>query len=118
VKVIPARMLQTRTRGQRWESLKGHFRLDQTTSCLRVSRIDLIKFLCAQPKNIRLLKLDIEGAEVPILEALLSTRAIKRIDKLFVETHDNKIPELSLRMKILRKQISQKKLTSINLDWR
>jgi FkbM family methyltransferase len=85
---------------------------------LPVLQVDLIAFIAGLPKNVSLLKLDVEGAEVPILEKLLMTRTIHRVGKIFAETHETKVPELAQRMTLLRDCIDNNRHKNINLDWK
>jgi hypothetical protein len=61
--------------------------------------------------------MDIEGAEVPILENLLDTGLIERIDWVFAETHQIVIPELADRTMALRQRVLQEGWRNISLDW-
>ena len=53
-----------------------------------VWQVDLVASIEARSKRVALLKLDIEGSEVPVLERLLDTRVIDKIDFVFAETHE------------------------------
>ena len=60
---------------------------------VEVRQIDFIAYLERLNEDIGTLKMDIEGAEVDLLEALLDRPEImKRIDYIFVETHEARIP--------------------------
>jgi FkbM family methyltransferase len=83
-----------------------------------VEQIDFVAFVQALPKRVAILKIDIEGAEVPVIERLLDTNAIERIDYVFAETHEKQIPELAERTVALRKRIAEERHGNINLDWR
>jgi hypothetical protein len=61
--------------------------------------------------------MDIEGAEVPILESLLNSSIAERIHCIFVETHEFKVPGLLERTDALRKKISKMKQPMIYLNW-
>ena len=65
----------------------------------------------------KLLKLDVEGVESAILRSLISTRVIHKIDHVFVETHERKVPELKADTDELRQMLKTMKLTHVNLDW-
>lgn len=49
-----------------------------------------------------MLKVDIEGAEVELLEAMLATDTLDRCKSIFVETHETSIPALEDRIARLR----------------
>lgn len=87
-------------------------------SAISVAQIDLVKFIGELPSKVRLLKMDIEGAEVSILEQLFDTGEIERVERVFAETHDRKIPELGERLNSLRRRLSADMRTKVNLDWR
>ena len=70
---------------------------------VEVRQIDFIAYLERLNEDIGTLKVDIEGAEVDLLEALLDRPEImKRIDYIFVETHEARIPGHEPRVKSLR----------------
>jgi len=53
-----------------------------------VEGVDLIRMIKELDRDIRIIKMDIEGAEWGILERLLDDPVLDRIDTLFVETHE------------------------------
>lgn len=53
-----------------------------------VDVVDIVAFLAALDRDIRILKMDIEGAEWDVLEKLLEAPVLHRIDCIFVETHE------------------------------
>ena len=57
-----------------------------------VEVVDIIAFLEALGRDIRILKMDIEGAEWAILERLIAQPLLARIDCIFVETHERVDP--------------------------
>jgi FkbM family methyltransferase len=83
-----------------------------------VQQVDLVAFVRSLPKKVTLLKIDIEGAEVPIFEKLLDSETIARIGHVFAETHERAIPELAARTRAIRKRILAEGRTNINLDWK
>lgn len=88
------------------------------SDAVQVEQIDFVAFVRSLPKKVSILKIDIEGAEVPVIEQLLESNAIDRIDHLFAETHEKQIPELLERTVALRLRIAEEVLSNINLDWR
>jgi hypothetical protein len=54
----------------------------------------LAEFLTRFP-GIRILKIDIEEYEVRLLPHLINMRAFKNVDRVFVETHEKKWPDLT-----------------------
>ena len=79
--------------------------------------IDLSQFIKDLNRAVKLLKIDIEGAEIGLLNDLIDQRIIHNIPYVIVETHDKKIPSLIEPTKKLRKRIIDEKLYNINLDW-
>jgi FkbM family methyltransferase len=82
-----------------------------------VECIDFIEFLEKTDKYIALIKIDIEGSEIDILNQLIDKDIYKKIGQIFVEVHDNKMPELAIPTNNLREKIIHKKILNINLDW-
>jgi FkbM family methyltransferase len=76
---------------------------------------DLVEVL---GRPIDLVKMDIEGAEVAILEKLLQRPTTQPIRALFVETHEPQMPELRPRLKFIRRHLKPSNtLEEIHLDW-
>lgn len=63
------------------------------TNSIRVEVVDIIAYLEALDRDIRILKMDIEGAEWDILTRLIDHPLLSRIDCIFVETHERQDPE-------------------------
>ena len=85
---------------------------------IEVRQIDFIKYLENLDKDIGILKIDIEGAEVDLLEALFERPDIlKRIDRIFMETHETKIPDHKRRVQALRKKAHSMKKPKFNFYW-
>lgn len=85
---------------------------------VEVRQIDFINYLEDLDEDIGLLKIDIEGAEVDLLEAMLDRPDIlKRIHHIFAETHEGGIPGHEPRVKALRKRTKEIRHPRINLYW-
>ena len=85
---------------------------------VEVEVIDLPAFIAALDRPVKLLKIDVEGAEYDILHALLDRGLIDRIDKIFVETHAHAIPSLRDTDARLRDRIAKAGLAGkIDLTW-
>ena len=83
-----------------------------------VNAIDLTRFIRLLPGPVTVLKLDVEGAEVDILESLINDAAtLEKVRHVLVETHDGKIPSLIEPMRVLRERIAKQGLEKIRLDW-
>lgn len=87
-------------------------------SAIEARMIDFPAFLASLNANIPLIKVDIEGAEVDLLEALLDHEVADRIDRIFVETHELKIPHLADRSRALRRRVRKMARPTVNMDWR
>lgn len=84
---------------------------------IEVPVVDFPAFLRGLDRDVALLKMDIEGAEVAILEALMETGLIARIRHVFVETHELQYPDLLERTWHLRARARDYPGVEINLDW-
>ena len=83
-----------------------------------VDQIDFLAFLRGLEGEIGVIKMDIEGAEVDLLEQLFdSPDVLERVCYIFVETHEDKIPGLRERVIALRKRASTISSPVINLNW-
>jgi FkbM family methyltransferase len=68
--------------------------------------------------RVSLLKMDIEGAEVDVLNQLLDDGLHQRIDLAFVEVHDRQIRSLAAPTRELRKRLAELGVEHFHLDWR
>ena len=85
---------------------------------VKVRQIDFIGYLENLNEEIGILKIDIEGAEVDLLEALLDRPDImERINNIFAETHESRIPAHRSRVKSLRERVQGIQRPRINLYW-
>lgn len=82
----------------------------------KVQTIDLSEFI-RKLGRVRILKMDIEGAEVDIIEDLIKKGTDKLIDHFFIETHDHKMPELHKRTEQLRKLSRESRHQNLHLYW-
>ena len=89
-----------------------------TSKPIEVPQIDFIRFVRELPSRIAVLKIDIEGAEVDILERLFDEpETLRRIDFIFVEVHDDKIPSLTTRTDAIFARADQIERPRIDLNW-
>ena len=85
---------------------------------VKVQVIDLVDFIQALGRPVKLLKMDIEGAEYAVLNALIDRGAIDLIEAIFVETHAHSIPSLQPVDAALRQRIADLGLAGkIDLNW-
>jgi len=84
----------------------------------KVNCIDLAEFIRGLPAPVKLLKMDIEGAEIAVLNHLIDTGIIDRVDLAVVETHERLSEDLSRGTEELRGRLNQMGLEKkIRLDW-
>jgi FkbM family methyltransferase len=84
---------------------------------VEVQAIDLSEFIVNLQGNIKLLKLDVEGVEHSILTKLINHGLHKRIEHIFVETHEEQAHHLQSATRQIKDLIKSMNITNINLDW-
>ena len=78
----------------------------------------LIRDLLATRDEIAFVKMDIEGAELDILEAMDAQDLFAQIRVMVVETHERKFKDLRPRFRAIRARIAKRYAPSkVNLDW-
>lgn len=82
-----------------------------------INVMDFIGYLEEKKVNISLLKMDIEGSEIPILNRIIDLNLHKKIQNIFVETHEIFSHELGLETAKLKLRIKKLNIDNINLDW-
>ena len=82
-----------------------------------INVMDFIRYLEEKKVNISLLKMDIEGSEIPILNRIIDLNLHKKIQNIFVETHEVFSHELGLETAKLKLRIKKLNIDNINLDW-
>lgn len=83
-----------------------------------VSLPDLVTELYNKHGELAFIKMDIEGAELDILELMLEQELYDKVRLTVAETHENKFKALRPRFKDLRKNVGLKyPATRVNLDW-
>lgn len=83
-----------------------------------VEAVDLSSFLMQLGRPVEVLKIDVEGAECPIVHRLLDTGAIERVSIVLVEFHDRHIPELVPEYAALRERLDREGLAGrVLTDW-
>lgn len=107
-----------------WEtSVAGsfHFYEDDDESqyqTYEVPCIDLNAWILARPDRIKVLKLDIEGSEIAVINKLIDTGTVAKIDLIACETHDAMIPDLADATAALRERVKREGLGDrVRLDW-
>lgn len=99
--------------------LDGARRID-SANAVEVPLIDFPAFLreksAVQP--IAFVKMDIEGAELEILETMARDNLFGCVRCLVAETHERKFPDLRPRFRDLRRTVAERfGPTHVNLDW-
>ncbi|OSZ80332.1 hypothetical protein CAP36_03510 [Chitinophagaceae bacterium IBVUCB2] len=79
--------------------------------------IDLLAFMQQLNKKVDLVKLDVEGAEIEILKKIIATESWDLFDRMYVETHETKIPSHVEELLTIKKQLAEKKIKHIKLNW-
>jgi len=74
---------------------------------VEVGVIDLSAFIGGLGRPVKLVKIDVEGAEYAILNGLIDSGMIHRVDQLLVETHASMIESLRLADTELRARIHE-----------
>ena len=83
-----------------------------------VEIIDLVEFINSLDKEIALIKIDIEGAEIELLNHLIDTGVISKIKKIICEIHDKKYPIFKEGTDKLKQKIKELNLEKkIDLNW-
>ena len=94
-----------------------NYRSGKNKPFIEIKVIDFIEYLKQQTDNISLLKMDIEGIEVDILNKIIDEDLHKKIKFIFVETHERFSHSLGLETAKLKLRIKKLKIRNINLDW-
>lgn len=88
---------------------------------ISVPQVDFVAFLqklIAERGEIAFLKMDIEGAELDLLDAIDRAGLFASIRCTVAETHENKFPDLRPRYASLRAHFAQRyRPEHVNLDW-
>ncbi len=85
---------------------------------IEVRQIDFVRYLQDLDRDIGILKIDIEGAEVDLLEKMFDRpEVLERIGWIFAETHERRIPDHRLRVAALRDRAARIERPFIDLDW-
>jgi FkbM family methyltransferase len=89
-----------------------------TVQEVEIECIDIDEFIRSLGRRVRLLKLDVEGAEILIINRLIDAGTIELVDLVAAETHERHIPSLIASTAALRLRIQNAGLGSkIRLDW-
>lgn len=106
-----------RSEGSVSSSLLSESRRVAPEPIAHVPVVDFPAFLCALPAPPALVKIDIEGAEVELLERLFDSGAVARMGRVFVETHEKQLASLRARTLALIDRSAALPGRPVCLDW-
>ena len=90
----------------------------QEGGTIKVELRDIRTIIRSINGTVDILKIDIEGAEIALLKALIDDEeALRKIGKAFVETHETFGDEFRRETNELRDELKRRGLSNINLDW-
>ena len=72
-----------------------------------VNEIDFAQFLNSLEEPVELIKVDIEGYEIQLVNHLLDKKAIGKVNKFYIETHERKIDSLVIPTEKLKARIKK-----------
>ena len=72
-----------------------------------VNEIDFAQFLKSLDVKVELVKIDIEGYEIQLLNHLMNENAIDNVKKFYVETHEQKMVDLAIPTRELKERINR-----------
>jgi len=100
--------------------ISGGRKIDEVDT-IEVKLMDLPAFIAEKTKDgaeVAFLKMDIEGAELDLLEHMQASGQFEDIRLTVAETHEHKFKELRPRFETLRANITEQyPITKVNLDW-
>jgi len=82
-----------------------------------VETINFSEYLLSLEGQIKLVKIDIEGEELNVINQILDNDLNDKIDHILVETHQKKIPSHRTKLDNLKKRIREMNISNISLDW-
>ncbi|MEI9910218.1 MAG: FkbM family methyltransferase [Bacteroidota bacterium] len=88
-----------------------------TEKAQSIEVIDLVSYIQNSGKKIDLVKLDVEGAEIEILKKVIATDAYKLFDRMYVETHETKIPSQAKELEWIKQEMKNRGIKNIKLNW-
>ena len=86
-------------------------------SFIEIEVINLIEFIQSLSRIVDLIKIDVEGAEIEILQSIIQKDAHTLFKTMFVETHETKIHGQKEHLEKIKEQMKQKEISNIKLNW-
>ncbi|WKN31864.1 FkbM family methyltransferase [Porifericola rhodea] len=87
------------------------------SNAVEVATINLLEFIRQSDTRISVLKMDIEGAEVELLNKIFDENLHQKIDLMLVETHENKIPAHVKPIQELKQRLQEERIENVKLNW-
>ena len=76
-----------------------------------VVEIDFAEYLSDIDRDIELIKIDIEGYEIELINHLIDTKSLHNVGKVYLETHEKLYPQLIVPTIELKKRIESEGLS-------
>jgi FkbM family methyltransferase len=84
---------------------------------VEVETVNLCRYIENLGRAIDVLKMDIEGEEIVLLNQMIEDETYKKAKLILVETHETKIPGHTEKVAALKKLILDKRIENIKLNW-
>lgn len=83
-----------------------------------IQAIDFAKFILSLNTKIELIKIDIEGYEIELINFLLDKKVLGNVKKIYVETHEKKFKDLIKPTNLLKERIKAEGYKNkFSFDW-
>ena len=87
------------------------------TKYINVETVNLSEYIMSINSTVKVLKLDIEGEEINVINQLIDKNIHKNIENIVVETHTEKIPSLKKETNALKKRVNRLQIKNIHFNW-
>lgn len=84
---------------------------------VEVETVDLCRYIDSLGRKVDILKMDIEGEEIAVLNKMITEETYKKVGLILVETHETKIPGHKEKVASLKQLIQEKRINNIKLNW-
>lgn len=84
---------------------------------IEVEIVDLCKYIDDLGRKVDILKMDIEGEEIAVLNKMIAQNTYNKVSLILVETHETKIPGHREKVAALKRRIHEEGITNIKLNW-
>jgi hypothetical protein len=81
--------------------------------------VDINAFVLGLPQNVKLLKIDVEGAEFDLIFRLMEGGGIDRVENILAETHEKAVPSLGeKKFELMTRLAEDEELRNkVSLEW-